>query len=72
MDVKQAYTIQVNGQPHELDSQITLLTLLEQLNLTKRRVAVELDGRIVPKSMHAETNLMPNAVVEIITAVGGG
>lgn len=72
MDVEQAYTIQLNGQPHEVQAQTTLSELLAQLNLTQRRVAIEMNGRIVPKSAHAETTLVPEAVVEIITAVGGG
>lgn len=72
MDVDQGYLIQVNGKSHALEAQTSLKALLAQLNLTQRRVAVELNGKIVPKSMHADTMLMPDSVVEIITAVGGG
>lgn len=72
MDIEQGYLIQVNGKSHALEAQTSLKALLAQLNLTQRRVAVELNGKIVPKSMHADTMLMPDSVVEIITAVGGG
>jgi sulfur carrier protein len=71
-EISSAFSIRLNGQAYEIASGTTLQALLAQLQLSQRRVAVELDGRIVPKSAHAETVLASNAAVEIITAVGGG
>ena len=65
-------TVTVNGQAHQLPPQSTVLTLLTQLDLTGKRIAVELDGEIVPKSAHGTTLLSPDATLEIVIAVGGG
>ena len=64
--------IQVNGAARLIARQRTIADLLQDLNVGNRRVAVELDGRIVPRSLHGETEISAGAIVEIITAVGGG
>lgn len=46
--------------------------LLAQLGLTAKRVAVEWNGVIVPRSCYPQTNLQEGDRLEIITAVGGG
>jgi len=46
--------------------------LVEQLNLSGRRLAVEVDREIVPRSAYAETRLGEGARVEIVHAIGGG
>lgn len=64
--------IQLNGEPRELTSGISILQLLEQLDLVGRRVAVELNMDIVPRSAHATTILQPEDRVEVVHAIGGG
>ena len=62
----------VNGKAHECPFETTVSALLEQLALTGRRVAVERNGDIVPRSQHAETVLAEGDQIEIVVAVGGG
>jgi sulfur carrier protein len=64
--------IQLNGVAFELDEAQTIAGLLEQLQLGERRVAVELNLDIVPRSLHASTRLNPGDVLEIVHAIGGG
>ncbi len=45
---------------------------MESLGYVGKRVAVERNGEIVPKSQHAETILKQNDKLEIVVAVGGG
>jgi sulfur carrier protein len=62
----------LNGAPLPLESPPTVAALLEQQGMAGKRVAVERNGEIVPKSRHAETTLAPNDRLEIVVAVGGG
>ena len=64
--------IQLNGEPFELPDGETVAGLLTRLDLTGRRVAVELDLDIVPRSQHAETVLKESSKVEVVHAIGGG
>lgn len=62
----------VNGKAHECPSDMSVSALLEQLALIGRRVAVERNGDIVPRSQHAATLLADGDQIEIVVAVGGG
>lgn len=64
--------IYINGQPHELTEPTTITGLIEQLELTGKRIAIELNQEIVPRSQHAETFLQENDQLEIVHAIGGG
>ena len=64
--------ITVNGEPRSLASGATVAALLAQLALAGKRVAVEKNGEIVPKSRHGDTPLAHGDVLEIVVAVGGG
>ncbi|TLX53396.1 sulfur carrier protein ThiS [Stutzerimonas nosocomialis] len=64
--------IQLNGEPFELTQGQTVADLLQHLELTGRRVAVELNQDIVPRSLHAETPLSEGDQVEVVHAIGGG
>lgn len=64
--------IQLNGEPRELAPATSILQLLEQLDLVGRRVAVELNLDIVPRSAHATIILQPGDRVEVVHAIGGG
>lgn len=64
--------ILVNGETRRLDASATVAALLEQMQLTGKRLAVERNGDIVPKSRHAETRLAAGDRLEIVVAVGGG
>ncbi|GAB4348267.1 MAG: sulfur carrier protein ThiS [Immundisolibacter sp.] len=64
--------ITVNGTIHPLSDSPTLAQLLDQLALTGKRVAVEVNGDIVPRGEHASRVLRDGDRVEIIHAIGGG
>ncbi|MFM8339164.1 MAG: sulfur carrier protein ThiS [Fluviibacter sp.] len=64
--------LSVNGKAHQCPPGTTVSVLLDQLTLTGRRVAVERNGDIVPRSQHASTMLLEGDEIEIVVAVGGG
>ncbi|EJC9818544.1 sulfur carrier protein ThiS [Pseudomonas aeruginosa] len=64
--------IQLNGEPFELPDAQSVADLLARLELGGRRVAVELNLDIVPRSRHASTALKDGDRVEIVHAIGGG
>lgn len=64
--------IQLNGEPYELADGQTIADLLAGLELTGRRVAVELNQDIVPRSLHSDTALREGDRVEVVHAIGGG
>ncbi len=50
----------------------SVATLLTQMSLAGKRVAVERNGEIVPKGRHSDTILAAGDALEIVAAVGGG
>ncbi|MES2402881.1 MAG: sulfur carrier protein ThiS [Pseudomonadota bacterium] len=62
----------LNGEPHECDAATTITRLLEGTGHGDRRVAVEVNREIVPRSRHAEHALHEGDRVEIVQAMGGG
>ncbi|UZJ60735.1 sulfur carrier protein ThiS [Pseudomonas sp. KU26590] len=64
--------IQLNGESFELPGGETVAGLLTRLDLTGRRIAVELNLDIVPRSQHAATTLTEGDQVEVVHAIGGG
>ncbi len=62
----------VNDQPHEVADQATVSELIEQLRLTSRQVAVELNLQVVPRAEHPQRQLRPGDRLEVVTLVGGG
>ncbi len=64
--------IVLNGQPVMLTAPLSLAQLVEQLGFTGKRIAVERNGEIVPKSQHAACMLASQDRLEIVVAVGGG
>lgn len=65
--------IVVNGAQRALRSEaFTLAALLGDMGLEGKRIAVEINGSVVPKSEHASRVLRDGDRVEIVGAVGGG
>ncbi|ALN90021.1 thiamine biosynthesis protein ThiS [Lysobacter gummosus] len=64
--------ILLNGEPRSLAAPTTLIELLHAEGLRERRVAVEINGEIVPRGRHADTALAEGDKVEIVHALGGG
>lgn len=62
----------VNGEPMALPAGATVGDLIEQLGLAGKRLAIELNEDIVPRSQHADTALAEGDQVEVVRAIGGG
>lgn len=67
-----AMEIVLNGQPMVLTAPLSLAQLVEQLGYTGKRIAVERNGEIVPKSQYTVCMLAALDRLEIVVAVGGG
>lgn len=64
--------ITVNGHTHRYDSPLNVNELLQGLDLADKRLAVERNGEIVPRSQFANLVLENGDALEIVVAVGGG
>lgn len=64
--------IRLNGELHRLPAGSSVADLLLTLGLAERRVAVEVNLAIVPRSRHAAQRLETGDRVEIVAAIGGG
>ena len=62
----------VNGSAHRLERPLELAALIQRLALSGKRIAVERNGEIVPKSAHGSTLVADGDRLEIVVAVGGG
>lgn len=62
----------VNGDSRDFQEGSTVTSLLAELELDPRRLGVERNRAIVPKSVYAETRLAEGDVIEIVHFVGGG
>ncbi len=64
--------ISLNGEQKTIEAGFTLGQLIEQLGLTGKRLAVEINQEIIPKSAHSSHMLKEGDVIEIVHAIGGG
>ena len=62
----------VNGEARQVSAPLSVAALIEQMGLAGRRIAVERNGEIVPRSQHPTTELAASDRLEIVVAVGGG
>lgn len=64
--------VTVNGTQRALPEHATVAELLARMELVGKRVAVECNGAIVPRSAHASHRLSEGDRLEVVVAVGGG
>ena len=64
--------IVLNGQERRIDPPASVQALLQDAGYADRRIAVEINREIVPRSQYAERMLNPDDRVEIVHAIGGG
>jgi len=64
--------VTVNGEATELPEALTLAELVERVGLGDKRVALERNEAIVPRSEYASTALAEGDRIEIVRAIGGG
>lgn len=64
--------VTVNGAQHRFERPLDVAALVAKLSLAGKKIAVERNGEIVPRSAHAATLLADGDALEIVVAVGGG
>ena len=62
----------VNGEPRQVADSLHVSELVEMLDLANRRIAVEVNLEIVPRSTYAKHLLQAGDKIEIVHAIGGG
>ena len=72
MDVIEGFDLVVNGGQVPVPHGATVATLLDRLALDRRKVAVERNEAIVPRSTYEHTDLHPGDRIEIVHFIGGG
>lgn len=65
-------SITINGERRQFEASLNCAELLARLDLAEKRVALERNGEIVPRSRHGEERLADGDRLEIVVAVGGG
>ncbi len=64
--------ITVNGETTDINESTTMTELVAQMGLSNRRLAVEYNGEILPRSSWEQTRLGSGDRIEIVHAIGGG
>jgi sulfur carrier protein len=64
--------VTLNGARREFAAPLTFAQLLDELELAGKRLAVERNGEIVPRSRFGESRLADGDRIEVVIAVGGG
>jgi sulfur carrier protein len=62
----------INGEPQSFDRSLNCSELVDELGLAGRRIAMERNGEIVPRSQYGLCTLRDGDRLEIVVAVGGG
>lgn len=64
--------VTINSQERTLPAEMNLTQLIELLKLEPRYLAIELNGQVISRKLHATTRLTEGDVLEVVTLVGGG
>ena len=64
--------ITVNGKTRTLEAELSLRDLLQDLGMTEGRIAVEVNGNIIPRSQFSSQRISNLDSIEIVQAIGGG
>ena len=65
-------TVSINGTTRQLSDSTGVAALIEEMGLTGKRIALERNGEIVPRSLFAAQPLADGDKLEVVIAVGGG
>ena len=65
-------TVSINGESRQFPQAISIAALIEEMGLTGKRIALERNGEIVPRSTFAAQQLADGDRLEVVVAVGGG
>lgn len=64
--------VYINGEAQNFNEAITLASLVEKFALNMRKVAIEVNMAIVPRSLYGQTLLCEGDKIEIVQFIGGG
>ena len=64
--------VTVNGATQRFEQPLVVSALIEKMALAGKKIAVEKNGEIVPRSLHQKTLIENGDQLEIVVAVGGG
>jgi sulfur carrier protein len=64
--------ITLNDQMVEIKPEETIFSIIEKFSFSEEKIAIELDGEIIPKSEFSLTRLKSGSIVEVVEFVGGG
>ncbi len=62
----------VNGESRALAESVSVKQLIQDMDLQGKRIAIEINGEIVPASQHSSVQLSSGDNIEIVGAIGGG
>jgi len=65
-------TVNINGTKRQFPESISVASLIEEMELTGKRIALERNGEIVPRSSFATQKLVEGDKLEVVVAVGDG
>lgn len=68
----QVITVSINGAVRQFTQPLSIAALIDEMGLTGKRIALEWNGEIVPRSQFAARTLKDGDKLEIVAAVGGG
>lgn len=64
--------ITINGQSRQFEPPVNVAQLIDQLALQGKRIAIERNGEIIPRSQFSQQILADGDQLEVVVAVGGG
>jgi thiamine biosynthesis protein ThiS len=62
----------LNGKPHNIKEKTNIISLLEALSLSEKKVAIEINEEVLPRDNYAKKILSAEDRVEIVHFIGGG
>ena len=65
-------TVTINGEPRRFEQALVIDALVVHLGLAGKRIAIERNGEIVPRSQFSAHSIADGDKLEIVVAVGGG
>jgi len=65
-------SIQINGEEKVFSEEVSLDWIIESLALQNKKIAVEINKHIIPRSEYTKTLIKSGDSIEIVGAVGGG
>ena len=65
-------TVSINSTTRQFPDSISVAALIDEMGLSGKRIALERNGEIVPRSLFAAQQLADGDKLEVVVAVGGG